>query len=235
MRRLSIAILSAAVLLLPAAAATAQPNRAPAPAQRDWTANVVATPEGGFRMGNPDARVKVVEFLSLTCGHCAEFARNGVPNLVRNHVRSGRVSLEYRNFVLNPIDATASVLARCAGAAHFFPMVEQLYASQEQWVGRISGFLERERDQINALPMTQRLTRVAEQGGLTAIAAQHNVPAARARQCLADEAGLNQLAEMYQAAAALGVEGTPTFLINGTRVPANDWPSIERLIRQAGG
>ena len=239
MRRLLIAALSAAALLLPAAAtpalAAAAAAAAQAPAQRDWTGNVVATPEGGFRMGNPDAPVKVVEYLSLTCPHCRDFARTGAPNLIRNHVRSGRVSLEYRNFVLNPIDATASLLTRCAGAAHFFPMVEQLFATQDQWIERISGFVEREREQLNALPMPQRLAQVAEQGGLTAVAAQHGVPAAQARQCLGDEAGLNRLAEIYQAAAALGVEGTPTFLINGTRVNVNTWPEIEALIRQAGG
>jgi protein-disulfide isomerase len=233
MRGLMVMALAAAALTVPAAT-PAQQQRGAA-AQRDWSRTVAATPEGGFRMGNPAARVKVVEYLSLTCPHCRDFARTGVPSLIRNHVRSGRVSLEYRNFVLNPIDATASLLTRCAGAAHFFPMVEQLFATQDQWIERISGFVEREGEQLNALPMPQRLTRVAEQGGLTALAAQHGVPAEQARQCLGDEAGLNRLAEIYQAAAALGVEGTPTFLINGTKAPANDWPSLERLIREAGG
>ena len=233
MRRLLLAALSAAALLLPAAPAAAQGRTAPA--QRDWTSHVVATPEGGFRMGNPDARVKVVEYLSLTCPHCADFARTGAPNLIRNHVRAGRVSLEYRNFVLNPIDATASVLARCAGPAQFFPMVERLFATQQQWVARVDAYIGREREQLNALPMLQRLARVAEQGGLTAVASEHGVPAARARQCLGDEAGLNRLAEMYQAADALGVQGTPTFMINGAVVEARTWPALEALIRRAGG
>ena len=235
MRRLVLVLIAAAAAALAPAGAGAAAAQGSAAAQRDWTRNVVVTPEGGFRMGNPDARVKVVEYLSLTCPHCADFARTGVPSLVRDHVRSGRVSLEYRNFVLNPIDATASVLARCAGPGQFFPMVEHLLATQEQWMGQVSNFIQSERDSINALPMPQRLARVAEQGGLTAIAARYGVPLAQARQCLGDEAGLNRLAEMYQAASALGVDGTPTFLINGRKVPVNTWREIEPLIRRAGG
>ena len=232
MRRLLLTVLAAVALAAPAAMAPAQPRRA---AARDWTQNVVATPEGGFRMGNPAARVKVVEYLSLTCPHCAAFAREGTPRLIANHVRSGRVSLEYRNFVLNPVDAAASLLARCAGPANFFRFAGQLFATQPQWAGRAENAIRTQSDQLNAQPIADRLVWVGEQSGLTAIAAQHGLPAAQARICLADEAGLNRLGEIYQAAEALGVNGTPTFLINGIRVDANSWPQIEALIRRAGG
>ncbi len=231
-RGLLLSVLAAAAMALPAAAAPAQ---RPAPAQRDWTQTVVATPEGGFRMGNPDARVKLVEYLSLTCPHCADFARRGTPRLIGGYVRSGRVSLEYRNFVLNPVDATASLLARCAGPANFFRMAGQLLATQPQWVERVETVIHSRGSELNALPVGERLVRLAEYGGLTAIAAQHGVPAARARICLTDEAGLTRLGELFQAAEALGVNGTPTFLVNGNMVRVNTWPEIERLIRQAGG
>jgi protein-disulfide isomerase len=225
MRRLLALALAALTLAVPAATPAQQ-----RPAQRDWSQTVAATPEGGFRMGNPAARVKVVEYLSLTCPHCADFARTGTPSLVRNHVRSGRVSLEYRNFVLNPADMAASLLARCAGPAHFFPMAGQLFATQSQWAPSVDAALAAARD---VSPET--LASAAEQGGLTAIAAQHGLPAARARQCLTDRAGFERLVAIYRAAAEAGVNGTPTFVINGSVVQANDWPSIERLIRQAGG
>ena len=227
-----LAALAAAALAAPAAVATAQQRPA---AQRDWTQVTAATPEGGFRMGNPDAPVKVVEYLSLTCPHCADFSRDGAPALIRNYVRSGRVSLEYRNYVLNGVDATASLLARCGGAASFFPMAERLFATQNQWTARISGIDQAGRSAIAALPPGQRLVRLAEIGGLTAVAAQHGVPLARGRACLADEAALRRLGEMNQAAAVLGIDGTPTFLINGTKVEAHDWTALEPLIRRAAG
>ena len=186
-------------------------------------------------MGNPAARVKLVEYLSLTCPHCADFARQGTPRLIANHVRTGRVSLEYRNFVLNPVDGAASLLARCSGPANFFRFADRLLATQPQWAGRAENVIRTQGDQLNALPIGDRLVRLGEQSGLTALAAEHGVPAARARICLADEAGLTRLGEIYQAAEALGVNGTPTFLINGAKVEANSWPQIEALIRRAGG
>ena len=60
-----------------------------APAGTDWTTTVVATPEGGMRMGNPDAPVKLVEFASMTCHVCKEFAEESSPALEQNYVKSG--------------------------------------------------------------------------------------------------------------------------------------------------
>ena len=231
-RTLLLAILAAAAAI-PATAAPAQP--AAAPTQRDWTQTVVATPERGFRIGNPDAPVKVVEYLSLTCPHCAQFAREGTPQLIANYVRSGRVSLEYRNFVLNPIDATVSVLARCATPANYFRMSEHLFATQAEWHGRVRDVVAAQREQINALPINERLARVADIGGLIAMAGQFGISADEARRCLTDEQSMFRISEIAQAAEEMGVQGTPTFLINGTLVNVNSWPEIEALIRQAGG
>jgi protein-disulfide isomerase len=234
MKRQTLYIL-AALGALAATAAIAPAQQAQRPAQRDWTRTVVQTPEGGFRMGNPEAPVKVVEYLSLTCPHCADFAQNGVPALVRDYVRTGRASLEYRNFVLNGVDVTASLLARCGGADHFFPIAGQFLATQAQWMSRIDGLTQAQRDQLTALPPNERLARLAELVGLTTIATRNGVTAAEARRCLTDEAGLGRLDQMARAASALGINGTPTFLINGARVEADDWAQLEPLIRRTAG
>ena len=70
-----------------------------APNGGDWTKMVTQTPEGGFLMGNPQADVKLIEYGSMTCPHCAEFAEKDAPALIDKYVKSGRVSFEYRNFV----------------------------------------------------------------------------------------------------------------------------------------
>ena len=230
-RLLGLAVASA-VLTAPLDPGPAQQPR-PA-AQRDWSRTIAATPEGGFRMGNPGARVKVIEYLSLTCPHCAEFARDGTPLLISEHVRRGQVSLEYRHFVLNGVDMTASLLARCGGTARYFGMVEQILASQDQWMTRFERLSAAQRSQINALPPAERFVRIADLTGLGEIAARNGIGVVQARRCLADQGELNRLGEMYQAASALGVNGTPTFLINGTMVEPNIWPSLEPLIRRAG-
>ena len=242
MSRASLGLaLALGVSLAPAADAAPARHAAPparhasAPAARDWSRTVVATPEGGFRMGNPAARVKLVEYGSLTCPHCAAFSRTGTAPLVAGYVRTGKVSYEFRNYVLNGIDVTASLLARCAGPAGFFAMAESLYATQPQWVGKIAGLSEAQKDQLKSLSEGQRLGRLADIGGLTQVAARHGVAPGRGKQCLADPAGLDRLGKMYEAAQARGVAGTPTFFVNDVRVDGVGWAEVEPALRRAGG
>jgi protein-disulfide isomerase len=236
-----LALLAAAAFAFPAVAAPVHHRAAPAhpaarpPVARDWSRIAVATPEGGFRMGNPAAPVKLVEYGSLTCPHCAAFAKEGEPALVQNYVKTGRVSYEYRNYVLNAVDVVASLLARCSGPSGFFPMAQNLYATQHEWLDRITALPQEQKDQLKAMSQGQRLVRLGELGGLTQIAARYGVAPARARQCLADQAGFDRLGKMAEAAGAAGVQYTPTFFINGTMASVNTWPTIEPLIRSAGG
>ncbi len=232
------ALAFAAALGTAAAAADAQ-NRKAAPARkaaaaRDWTRTVVQTPEGGFRMGNPAAPVKVVEYGSLTCPGCAKFSTTASAPLAAK-VRTGKVSFEFRNFVLNGVDLTAAILARCAGPQGFFQLTESFYANQKQWVSKFMGAAQDQQRQINELPEAQRLGRVADISGLSQLAAAGGLPAARAKACLADTGAMTRLAEMHGAASALGVKGTPSFSVNGALVHAHDWGELQPHIAKAGG
>ncbi|HWU93511.1 MAG TPA: thioredoxin domain-containing protein, partial [Sphingomicrobium sp.] len=100
-----LAIAFAACLALPMAPAAAAAKAPPkVPAGHDWTKTVAVTPEGGFRMGNPAARVKLVEYGSLICPHCRHFNETGYKPLLQGYVRTGKVSYEFRNMVLNAPD-----------------------------------------------------------------------------------------------------------------------------------
>jgi protein-disulfide isomerase len=231
--RLSAILLSALVIAAPVAAPAAGKARpAPAHVARDWSKTVVATPEGGFRMGNPAARMKLVEYGSLTCSHCADFARTGVPSLISQYVKTGKASYEYRNFVLNGIDVTATLLARCAGPSRFFGMTETLYATQREWVKRFTSLSQADKDSLKALTDSERLVRMGELGGLTAVAARYGVAAPRAAKCLSDKVALDRLGTMAEKASALGVQGTPTFLLNGQNIGTHDWTSLEPVLRR---
>jgi protein-disulfide isomerase len=230
--------LLAAAALWPAAGssfASAAPTKAAK--QRDWSKIVIATPEGGFRMGDPAAAVKLVEYASLTCPHCAHFVEEGVPQLIAKYVRSGRVSFELRNLVRDPYDLSAALLSRCAGARNFFQLTHRLFATQDQWTGRFAALSASEYDALTALEQTQKLIRIASIGGLDTMAAQFGVPAARARACLSDEKAAARLAEMRRVATSQhGLQGTPTFLINGKKAEsAHDWATLEPLLGRGGG
>ena len=99
---------------------------APASAQQDWSKTVVATTDGGFAMGNPKAKVTLVEYGSLTCSHCREFHETGMKPLVANYVKTGKVSYEFRDFpVHGPVDIPAILLGRCVSKEAFFPVLDQ--------------------------------------------------------------------------------------------------------------
>lgn len=222
------ALAAVAALAIPSAPAAAQQR----PAQRDWTQIVVRTPEGGFRMGNPAAPVKVIEFLSLTCPHCAQFAAQGAPRLIQDHVRTGRVSLEYRNYILNGYDLAASFLSRCAAPSHYFDLNHALLAGQRQWMARIDALTDAQRSELRGLQPLAAMQRIVALLGLDAIAARHGVPASVQRTCLVDQAGLTRIGEMRQAAERdFNVHGTPSFVVNGRLVDGHDWASIEPLLR----
>ena len=230
--KLAVALAAAAFALAPAASVAASPTKAPA--ARDWTKTVVATPEGGFRMGNPAAGVKLVEYGSLACPHCRHFAETGYKPLLQRYVRTGRISYEFRNLLINGPDLSISLLAHCAGASKFFPMSEVVYATQEQWEKKIEDMSDADKAAIEAMTDQQRVVRFAELGGFGQIAARFGLTPASTRQCLADPKGMKRLLDMTQDAMNGGVDHTPTFFINGKETDAATWEELEPLIRKAG-
>ena len=228
-----------AVLAVPAASAPVRHRGVPVhhtvSAARDWTQVVVATPQGGFRMGNPNARVKLVEYGSLSCPYCKSFDQEGVPILRDKYVKSGKVSWEYRTYLNHPTDPAVSVLVHCQGPAKFFATADQLYATQEQWYGRLVAARAQYEKLLN-LPVTTRNAEIARITGLDRFFEQRGMPSSKVRACLADKARLDQLAAIVQLANRDGLTGTPNFLINGKLVAdVGDWKALEPLIRTAAG
>jgi protein-disulfide isomerase len=207
----------------------------PAPNNGDWSAVVAKTREGGFIMGNPNAKVKLVEFGSMTCGHCAAFEEEGGKTLVDNYVKKGLVSWEFRNFVKDPFDMTAALLARCGGEASFFGLTRTLFHEQRSWVGKIQAADPAKLQALQTMSTAQQFSTIADLGGLKAFAAQRGVPRARAEQCLANEQEANQLVQMNSdAISTYSVRGTPNFVINGAG-PAESatWETLEPKIKEA--
>src|SRR4051794_1107253 len=192
-------------------------------APANWTRTVAATPEGGFRMGNPNAKVKLVEYGSLACPHCRHFEETGYKPLVQGYVRTGKVSYEFRNFLINGPDIAISLLARCAGPARFFPMSELVYATQPQWEKTFEGLGAAQTAELDKMTDQQRVVRYAEIGGFAQIAGRFGVTPPRAQQCLADQKGMKRLLDMTQKAMNDGITHTPTFIVNGKVTDAATW------------
>ncbi|MFW2830671.1 DsbA family protein [Sphingomonas sp. ID0503] len=209
----------------------------PPPAGQDWTETVVATEDGGFLMGNPNAKVKLVEYGSMTCPHCAEFATQGVPSMKERYIRTGQVSLEFRNFVRDGTDTVASLLARCAGAEPFFKLTEQMYADQPNWIKKAIDLPEADRERMSKLPTEDQLPALAAALGLDQFMRMRGITNDRVKACLNDEAAVNKLQAINQKAInQYKINGTPGFLINGETVEGvYNWETLEPRIQDALG
>lgn len=202
--------------------------------QGDWTQVVEETPEGGFRMGNPNAPVKLVEYASLTCPHCREFEEQGVPTLRDKYVKSGQVSWEFRTYMLFGSDPGPSMLLHCQGATPFFRLTEELYAAQPEWAGRLEKITEAQQQQWQALGPQRAAGELVRFLGLDAFFRQRGMPQSKIDACLADPANLKKVGDITQRGTAEGVTGTPTFFINGKVAPETaNWARLQPQLRAA--
>jgi protein-disulfide isomerase len=206
----------------------------PAPNNGDWTQTVVKTADGGFRMGNPDAPVKLVEYGSLSCPHCAEFEEQGATTLRDTYVKSGQVSWEFRTYLLFPTDPGVSMLVHCQGESAAFPLIEQLYADQMNWMGRLQSLPREQLEALQNMPPREAAAYVVRASGIDEFFRQRGMPSSRIQSCLADPAGAELLSRIKTKGDEEGVNGTPSFFINGTRYegPAN-WAGLEPELRGA--
>ena len=145
-------------------------------------------------LGPADAKVTVVEYASMTCGHCAAFATKVFPELKTKYIDSGKIRFVMREFPLDNLAAAVSMLTRCAGGDKTIPLIETFYQTQSDWAFK----------QGNPVP---RLFEIAKQAGFTQ---------ATFDECLKDQ-------KLYEAILAMRergskdykVESTPTLFING--------------------
>jgi len=219
-----------ALLFLLGASAPAL-SRAPAP---DWLAAIASTPEGGVRMGNPAAPVKLVEYGSRSCPVCGRFAAES-SDLRTKYVASGKVSYEYREFLIHPQDIGAVVIGKCVSDRNFFIVLDAMYANQGIFNHRAETMRITRYDQIAAMPSLQAAKAWSDDLGYTDLVRQAGMTDAKINACFANPQAIPTLARRLEAAQKAGVDGTPAFFINGRRAKAILWSQLEPLLKAAGG
>jgi protein-disulfide isomerase len=222
----------------PTAASQTKPGAAPAgkaAATADWTQTVVQTPEGGFRMGNPDAPVKIVEFASFTCSHCRDFHKDAEAKLKPEFVKTGQVSYEYRPFMLNIYDFAATKLATCEGPSRFFTWTNELFTNADAWIEPFTKLTEADINPLRSLPPGEQIKGLAAAGKLNEFARARGLPGAKFDACMTDQAQFEALTKRQEAAVnSFQIAGTPTFLLNGKKLDGvSNWATLEPKIREA--
>lgn len=205
----------------------------PAPNNGNWAEMVSRTPDGGFLMGNPNAPVKLVEYASYTCPHCATFAQTAGTPLRETYVRSGQVSWELRSFLRGPQDVALTLLVECLPPDAVFGAADQVFERQQELLSAID---ETEGRTIQALPPEQMLPPLARAMELDTFFARRGIPESRFNQCIGDRQALQRLEDMNRRAIdEQQVQVTPTFLINGEKITESEWPGVEQRLRAAIG
>ena len=145
-------------------------------------------------LGNADAPVTIVEYASMTCGHCANFHRNTLPEIKTNYIDTGKARLIMREFPFDPRAEAGFMLARCADDK-YFAMVDVLFQQHSSWVS-----VENARE---ALLQISRLAGFSQESF---------------EACLTNQELLDDVRAVRERGATdFGVDATPTFFINGNK------------------
>ena len=156
---------------------------------------LVAGPLGDKALGDDNAPVTIVEYASMTCGHCGNFHRNTWAALKEKYIDTGKVRFIFREFPLDNSAFAVAMLARCAPADRFFTIIDLYFSTQDAWL--------QSQDRYNAL------LDLAKQAGFS----KESFDACLANQALFE--GLDEVKN--RGARKFGITGTPTFFINGTK------------------
>jgi protein-disulfide isomerase len=242
-RRSALAALSAPLVLTLAAcgsgdSATGGPvgeaiEPIAAPEGQSWSQMVSFTEMGGILEGNPEAPLKLVEYASHTCPHCATFAKDASGNIDR-YIESGVVSLELRNQIHDPLDLTIAMLVRCGDPATSMPLAKQAWENLEGIIttAQASG------EALSAAMANQgddRMQQIAATSGLLDFFAARGISRDQSMQCLADTEAPRQIVENSATQSdELDVTGTPTFFLNGQRLDGTSWAVVEAALQNAG-
>lgn len=198
----------------------------------NWNTTVSLTEGGGHRLGNPAAKVQLMEFVSYTCPHCAQFEKEADGPMRLAYVAPGRLSIEVRNVIRNPIDLTATVLANCGPKEKFFLNHAAILRSQDKWLKKLQDAGEAQQQRWRTGTHGAKLRAVATDAGFYQIMAQRGYDRLQVDRCLSDEAKARQLAAKSKAGAEqYGVEGTPSFALDGTLLAGTHrWADLQPQI-----
>lgn len=147
---------------------------------------------GEMALGVETAPVTIIEYASASCPHCAAFANDVLPALTKDYIETGKMRLIFREFPHNDAAMGAFMVARCAPKERYFPLMEIYFKTQDNWVAK---------------PLE----------GLRAIAIQAGFTEQTFMACLNNQEVAKNIFAVRQKAEGFGVEGIPTFFINGER------------------
>ena len=154
---------------------------------------------GDIVLGVDIAPVTIIEYSSLTCGHCGRFHNTVLPVIKREYVDTQKVRFIFKPFPMDPHATAGAMLAQCVIPKARLLFLETLFKRQAQWI--------RTENPLEQLQIISKQVGLAGEDFVT---------------CLNDGDSLENIRMIQRMAAdQLGVRSTPTFFINGEKVEGN--------------
>ena len=146
---------------------------------------------GEMSLGPENAKVTVIEYASASCPHCANFYKTTFQDLKKQYIDTGKIRFVFREFPHNDAALAAFMIARCAPKDRYFPLIDTFFTTQDTWLKNPA----------------EGLFKIAQLAGFTK---------ASFDACLKnEEVAKGILAVRDKAESEFGVEGIPTFFVNG--------------------
>jgi len=196
-----IAVGGVTALRVMSQSAPAQPAPAPQMAQNTAAPTAPAAAPAGSQLmteralGKPDAPVSTIEFFSLTCPHCAAFARETMPQIQSDLIDTGKLRWVFGDYPLDQVALTAAMVARSLPPERYWPFCEALFASQDRWAF------------ARGVNSTDELAKMAALAGLSRDAFDAAIGNKELRDWILKQQ--DESTKLYQ------VDATPTFIFNG--------------------
>ena len=178
-------------------------------ADGDAEADTASIPD--MMIGNPDAKVTVIEYASYTCPHCASFHAGTFKDLKKNYIDTDKINFVFREVYFDRYGLWASMIARCAGPEKFFGLTDLVFQTQSSWT--------RAGEPAAIIDELRKLGRLA------------GIDAETLEICLNDNEKAKNLVAWYQAkAGADNIDSTPSFIINGKKYKNMSFAEISQII-----
>jgi len=196
-------------------------------------ANVITKTTRGHRIGKADAEAELIEFISYTCGHCADFARQADGTLDVVAIGPGQVAVEVRPVIRNYLDLVVTLLVQCGDTQNFKNRHRMYLYSQDDWLQKAINAPQSQQAAWARGDAAARLS-AARALDLDDKLAQQGMSLARINTCLADDASAQAIMAADKAdRAEFGITGTPTFALDGkTLKDTHDWPALSTVLQE---
>jgi protein-disulfide isomerase len=179
--------------------AAAQETAAPAVEVKDFT------------LGSPDAKVKIAEYASFTCSHCANFHETVFKSLKTDYIDTGKVQFTAKEVYFDRYGLWAAMIARCGGDMKYFGISDILFTTQSEWPAS-----------DDPTVVVENLKKIGRTAGMEDTAMDVCMKDSATAQAMIDHSEKGMTADE--------VQGTPTLMINGVKHSNMDYTELKAII-----